>query len=138
MATRQEQEAQERFSERYREEQVDIVRTIEQSVIGGDWGANGYTTLAQADDLADRLRLHKGGLLLDIGAGRGWPGLYMAATTGCSVLLADVPTEGLTVAAARIRTEHLEQRAWCLNASARDLPFRTGTFDAVVHTDVLC
>ena len=62
----------------------------------------------------------------------------MAAATGCSVLLADVPTEGLTVAAARIRTEHLEPRAWCLNASARDLPFRAGTFNAVVHTDVLC
>ena len=138
MATRQEREAQERFSERYREEQADVVRTIEQIVVGGDWGANGYTTLAQADDLADRLRLHEGGLLLDIGAGRGWPGLYMAAATGCSVLLADVPTEGLTVAAARIRTEHLEQRAWCLNANARDLPFRAGTFDAVVHTDVLC
>jgi 2-polyprenyl-3-methyl-5-hydroxy-6-metoxy-1,4-benzoquinol methylase len=138
VATSPEQEAKERFSERYREEQADVVRTIEQIVIGGDWGANGYTTLAQADDLADRLRLHKSRLLLDIGAGRGWPGLYMAAATGCSVLLADVPTEGLTVAAARIRTEHLEQRAWCLNASARDLPFRAGTFDAVVHTDVLC
>src|SRR5215217_3028742 len=138
MVMSREQEARERFANRYREERVDVVRAIEQRVIGGDWGANGYTTIAQADDLADRLRLRQGDLLLDVGAGRGWPGLYLAAATGCSVLLADVPLEGLTVAADRIRAEHLEQRAWCVNASARDLPFRTATFDAVVHTDVLC
>jgi len=54
------------------------------------------------------------------------------------VLLADVPLEGLTVAAARIRAEHLDTRAWPLNASARDLPIRAATVDAVVHTDVLC
>jgi SAM-dependent methyltransferase len=138
MVSTQEQEARDRFADRYREERVDVVRHIEERVIGGDWGANGYTTIAQADDLADRLRLRDGDLLLDLGAGRGWPGLYLAGTTGCSVLLADVPLEGLTVAAARIRAEHLEPRAWCVNASARNLPFRAATFDAVVHTDVLC
>ena len=138
MVTAQEQEARERFADRYRQERVDIVREIEQHVIGGDWGANGYTTTAQADDLGQRLRLRRGDLLLDLGAGRGWPGLYLAATTGCSVLLADLPLEGLTVAKDRIATEQLEARAWCVNASARDLPLRTAVFDAVVHTDVLC
>ena len=138
MVTAQEQEANDRFADRYREERVEVVREIEQRVIGGDWGANGYTTVAQADDLADRLRLRRGDLLLDLGAGRGWPGLYLAAKTGCSVLLADLPLEGLTVAQDRIATEHLEARAWCVNASARDLPFPTEAFDAIVHTDVLC
>ena len=138
MVTAQEQEANDRFADRYREERVDVVREIEQRVIGDDWGANGYTTVAQADDLAERLRLQRGELLLDLGAGRGWPGAYLAATTGCSVLLADLPLEALTVANDRIATEHLEARAWCVNASARDLPFPTEAFDAIVHTDVLC
>jgi SAM-dependent methyltransferase len=138
MVTAQEQDARDRFADRYRQERVDVVREIEQRVIGGDWGANGYTTIAQADDLAERLRLQRGDLLLDLGAGRGWPGLYLAATTGCSALLADLPLEALTVAKARIATEQLEARAWCVNASARDLPFRNAAFDAVVHTDVLC
>jgi hypothetical protein len=138
MVTAQEQDARDRFADRYRQERVDIVREIEQRVIGGDWGANGYTTIAQADELAKRLLLHRGHLLLDLGAGRGWPGLYLAATTGCSVLLADLPLEALTVANDRIATEHLDARAWCVNASARDLPFPTAAFDAIVHTDVLC
>jgi len=138
MVSMRDQEARERFADRYRKERVDVVPEIEQRVIGGDWGANGYTTIAQADDLAVRLGLRHGDVVLDVGAGRGWPGLYLAASTGCSVVLADVPIEGLTVAAERIRAEHLDQRAWCVNASARDLPFRAAVFDAVVHTDVLC
>ena len=52
MATRQEREANARFSQRYGEERGDVVRAIELAVIGGDWGANGYTTVAQADHLA--------------------------------------------------------------------------------------
>lgn len=132
------QEARERFADRYREARVDVVRQIEQRVIGGDWGANGYTTIAQANDLAVRLGLHQGDRVLDVGAGRGWPGLYLAASTGCSVVLADVPLEALTVAIARIAAEHLGERAWCVSASARHLPFRAAVFDAVVHTDVLC
>ena len=138
MITRQEQETKDRFADRYREERGDVVRTIEQIVIGGDWGANGYTTVAQADQLAALLELGRGSLLLDVGAGRGWPGLYLAAATGCSVVLTDVPVEGLAVARARGRHDGLDERAWCINASARHLPFRAGTFDAIVHTDVLC
>jgi len=138
MVTSKEQEARDRFADHYREERVDVVREIERRVIGGDWGANGYTTIAQADQLAEHLELSPGDLLLDVGAGRGWPGLYLAAVTGCSLLLADVPLEGLTVAAARIVTDRLDARAWCVNASAGHLPFVAATFDAVVHTDVLC
>ncbi len=138
MVTSKEQEARDRFAYRYREERVDVVQAIERRVIGADWGANGYTTIAQADRVAEHLHLSPGDMLLDVGAGRGWPGLYLAAMTGCAVMLTDLPLEGLTVAAARIRTEHLEARAWCVNASAGHLPFPAGTFDAVVHTDVLC
>jgi 2-polyprenyl-3-methyl-5-hydroxy-6-metoxy-1,4-benzoquinol methylase len=138
VATRQDQEAKHRFSDRYSEERVEVVREIEQTVIGGDWGANGYTTTAQADQLAAHLDLGRNSMLLDVGAGRGWPGLYLAATTGCAAVLTDVPLEGLTVARTRSRHEALHDRAWFVNASARDLPFRASRFDAVVHTDVLC
>jgi methylase of polypeptide subunit release factors len=138
MATRQEREANARFSQRYGEERGDVVRAIELAVIGGDWGANGYTTIAQADQLAAMLDLDAGSLVLDIGAGRGWPGLYLAARTGCSVVLTDVPAEGLASARERGRRESLDDRTWPVNASARDLPFPAETFNAVVHTDVLC
>jgi 2-polyprenyl-3-methyl-5-hydroxy-6-metoxy-1,4-benzoquinol methylase len=138
MVSRQEHDARARFADRYREERVEVVQTIERAVIGGDWGANGYTTAAQADRIAELLELDRSSLLLDVGAGRGWPGLYLAASRGCSVVLSDIPLEGLSVAAARSQLDGLSERAWCVSASARDSPFRDETFDAVVHADVLC
>ena len=60
MATREEQDTRQRFGDRYAEVRTDVVRDIERAVIGGDWGANGYTTVAQADLLAERLHLEPG------------------------------------------------------------------------------
>lgn len=128
----------ERFAERYRVVPSDAARVIEQAVIGGDWGANGYTTLAQADRLATELGLEPDSVLADIGCGRGWPGLYLAALTGCKVVLSDVPEEALRIAKARAGSEELEPRATVVCASAIQLPFASGSFDAIVHTDVLC
>jgi len=136
--TNTEHETRERFAGRYRVAPAEVFRRIELAVIGGDWGANGYTTMAQADTLARELGLRPGVRLLDLGAGRGWPGLYLAAGTGCQVVLADVPIEGLRSAAARAEREALAARAAPVGASARRPPFTAAAFDAVVHTDVLC
>jgi 2-polyprenyl-3-methyl-5-hydroxy-6-metoxy-1,4-benzoquinol methylase len=138
MARDDERETLVRFAERYRVAQTELTRQIELAVIGGDWGANGYTTAAQADRLGRDLYLGPGTRLLDVGAGRGWPGLYLAASTGCQVVLADVPIEGLLTAKARANAERLADRAVAVAASARHPPFSAAAFDAVVHTDVLC
>jgi cyclopropane fatty-acyl-phospholipid synthase-like methyltransferase len=76
--------------------------------------------------------------LLDLGTGRGWPGLYLAARTGCRVVLADLPLEGLRVAACRAHADGLATRVGVLAAAASALPFHPGSFDAIIHTDVLC
>jgi SAM-dependent methyltransferase len=136
--TRTEQETTRLFAERYRVPPAEVSRRVELAVIGADWGVNGYTTAAQADLLGRELGLRPGTRLLDLGAGRGWPGLYLAATTGCQLVLSDVPIEALQAAAARARSERLSGRATPMAASARALPFARAAFDAVVHTDVLC
>ena len=136
--TKIERETAERFAERYRVGPAEVSRRVELAVIGGDWGANGYTTMAQAGLLGRELRLRPGVRLLDLGAGRGWPGLHLAASTGCQVVLSDVPIEGLQAAAARARHETLAARPGLVAASARTLPFTATVFDAIVHTDVLC
>jgi SAM-dependent methyltransferase len=138
MATREERGTQQRFAERYRREMSDVPDQIEQVVIGGNWGANGYTTLQQADHLASVLHLDADARLLDLGAGRGWPGLYLAASTGCHAALCDVPLEALRSATTRVEVEQVSDRVDVVAASARALPFAPRTFDAVVHTDVLC
>ena len=136
--TKIKRETAERFAERYRVGPAEVSRRVELAVIGGDWGANGYTTMAQADRLGRELRLGPGARLLDLGAGCGWPGLYLAASTGCQVVLSDVPIEGLRAATARVRREALMARPGLVAASARTMPFAPAVFDAIVHTDVLC
>jgi cyclopropane fatty-acyl-phospholipid synthase-like methyltransferase len=73
--------------------------------------------------------------LLDIGAGRGWPGLQVARLSGCTAVLTDVPAVGLREAMHRAARERI--RASFLRATGADQPFRPRSFDAIVHTDVL-
>ena len=133
-----EREARAHFEARYRIRGNAAAAEVEHAVIGAVWGANGYTTLGQADLLAEHLQLRPGDRLLDIGTGRGWPSLYLAQSTGCSVVGTDLPLAALRSAQRRAQREHVDDRTALVIASGATLPFRTGEFDAVVHTDVLC
>jgi 2-polyprenyl-3-methyl-5-hydroxy-6-metoxy-1,4-benzoquinol methylase len=113
-------------------------RRVEQIVMGSDYGATSYTTAVQADELAVHLRLGPEVDLLDVGAGSGWPGLYLAATTGCRVVLADRPAEGLRIAQRRAFHDGLADDCALVRSSGDKLPFLPETFDAVTHADVLC
>jgi ubiquinone/menaquinone biosynthesis C-methylase UbiE len=126
-----------RFHNRYSLPVTDAALAVEREVIGANVGASGYTTVAQADALIPELRLRPGTLLLDVGAGRGWPGLYLAQETGCRVVLADIPAPGLATAAKRANEAGLSNRTSFVRAAAENLPFQSGMFDAVVHTDTL-
>ena len=126
-----------RFQNRYSLPVTDAALAVEREVIGANVGASGYTTVAQADALIPELRLRPGTLLLDVGAGRGWPGLYLARRAGCDVILTDIPAAGLAAAASRAREQALANRSSVVRAAAEHLPFRPRTFEAIVHTDTL-
>ena len=131
-------DAKQRFDERYGAGQNEATVALEREVIGGDYGANSYTTRDQADALIERLQLSRNQLLLDVGAGRGWPGLYLSKRSGCRVVLTDLPVVALSEAGRRARRERVHKRCECLVAGGSTLPFRPRSFDAIVHSDVLC
>ena len=137
MPTRDEADQRERFGERYARGQAATLE-LEQRVLGTDYGANGFTTLAQADALVDLLDLAPGRRLLDLGSGCGWPGVYLAGRSGCDVVVTDLTVEGIRRAATRAAADGFGDRCLAVVASARHLPLRPETFDAIVHTDVLC
>jgi len=125
----------ERFSSRYAEGGTAAGRLVERRVIGANVGANGYTTVAQADRLVEALRLSPESRLLDLGSGRGWPALHVAARTGCHAVLTDVPEPA--VLSARKRSTDASDRVSVVRASATQLPFAAASFDAICHADTL-
>ena len=139
MTSRDENEARTHFSERYAVPTPLTMGDIERRVLGDGkaWGVNGYTTVAQADAIGRALELGPGRWLLDVGTGRGYPGLYLAAKTGCSVIGTDLPHEPLIAATRRATRENLKSAAF-VTAAGGAQPFRERSFDAVVLTDVLC
>ena len=111
---------------------------IEWEVMVSDYGASSWMTRSQAEKIGQLLGLESGRRLLDVGAGSGWPGLFLAHTTGCDVALVDKPLEGLRVAAERATMDGLAGECCIVVGDGTALPFRTSWFDAICHSDVLC
>ena len=101
-------------------------------------GGTNWTARHEAQQAGELLQLGPGKRLLEVGAGSGWPGLYLASTTGCDVALIDLPFEGLKVAAERAASEGLAGNCWLAVADGTALPLSSGHFDVVIHSDVLC
>ena len=136
-SSKDERVAREDFTERYSVDRTSLLDDIERRVIGDVWGANGFTTVEQADTLGAYLDLDNDSSLLDVGTGLGWPGLYLAKRSGCRVVITDLPFDGLTIARRRAGREGIDLIGATVG-SARRLPFKGSVFDGVVHTDVLC
>lgn len=132
----EEQAMFERFRDYYANSADPALRELERRVLGVDYGGNSATDAGQAGRLAELLGLQSGHLLLDIGSGAGWPGMFLARESGCRVIFTDKPLAGLWQAATRAAEESI--RAASVAASGTHLPFRAAAFDAVTHSDVLC
>jgi SAM-dependent methyltransferase len=114
------------------------MRELERSVCGCDYASTSWTTRAEAERIAQLLCLYPTAKLLDVGAGSGWPGLYLARLTGCEVVLVDLPPAALRAALERATTDGLSQRCVVVAADGAALPFEDASFDALSHSDVLC
>jgi ubiquinone/menaquinone biosynthesis C-methylase UbiE len=126
------------FERTYEAGRSPVVRALERCVLGCDYGGTSWTTRNEAEEIAKRLALGPGKRLLELGAGAGWPGIYLAQRTGCDVVLADLPLAGLRVATERAATDGLADRCRAVAGDATRLPFPSASFDAIGHSDVLC
>jgi len=136
--SREEQELSEHFANEYRLAQAPVMLDLEQAVCGCDYGGTSWTTRDEAEQMGRFMDLGEGGRLLEIGAGSGWPAIYLAAKTGCDAVLADIPHEALRIAADRLANEPVDGEIFLSVADGACLPFKAALFDAISHSDVLC
>lgn len=115
-----------------------VLREIERRILGCDYGGTSWTTSAEAQWIIGRLALDAGSVLLDVGAGAGWPALYFAQLAPIEVVLVDLPLSGMRAARERAAGDGLAARCRVAVADGTSLPFKEASFDAVTHSDVLC
>ncbi len=126
----------EAFEEQYGSVRSQGARLVERRALGHDIGSNGYTTVHAARVLIERLRLHAPRFLLDLGSGRAWPGAMVGEELGCRLVASDIPRNALVDARAVMRS-----RGVAGDVAAADgcwLPFRSASFDGLIHSDVFC
>jgi ubiquinone/menaquinone biosynthesis C-methylase UbiE len=114
------------------------MRDLERSLCGCTYGSTGNMTRKEAEQIAELLDLRPGTKLLDVGAGSGWPGLYLAQLTGCDVVVVDIPLAALRIALERATADGQSERCGVVLADGAALPFKDATFDALSHSDLLC
>lgn len=126
------------FDATYREARLPELRKVERQVCGCDYGATSWATRAEADLIKQVLALRHGLRLLEIGAGSGWPALYLVRESGCEAMLTDLPPGGLRIARQRSVSDGIGGLCMLAVADAARLPFAGRSFDAINHSDVLC
>jgi cyclopropane fatty-acyl-phospholipid synthase-like methyltransferase len=136
--SQEERELSEHFANEYKQAQAPVILELERAVCGCDYGGTSWTTRDEAERMGRLMELAEGKRLLEIGAGSGWPALYLAGLSGCHATLADLPHEALHIAADRVASEPLDGEIFLAVADAACLPFKRDHFDAISHSDVLC
>ena len=126
------------FANSYDVGSLPAMRKVEQSVLGCDYGGTSWTTSEQARQMIELLELGVEQHLLDIGAGSGWPALFLAAESGCQATLLDIPMNALEQAHTRAEADGTRSRVNAIAGSGTALPFGDCAFDVVSHSDVLC
>ena len=122
-----------RHAERYKPSRAQITRLLEKAAFGHEVGLNGFTTIDQAEKLADYLGSTPGAGCSTSGPGWGWRGSHVAHLSGCRLVSTDIPWDAL-VTTKRLPGMNRE----VAGAAATALPFCSSSFDAVVHADVFC
>ena len=77
------------------------------------------------------------GITVDLGCGRGGPGLWVAAHTGSTLVGVDIAHSATTAATERAREVVLSDRASFVVGTFDAVPLATGTADAVMSIDAL-
>ena len=127
-----------RLNKEFRDAQSPVLQAITNQVCDCHYIGNSWTTRNEADMMIDHLHLKASHDLLDIGAGAGWPGLYLALQTGCALTLLDLPDIGLRLAEDRAEADGMASRISTVQGDAADMPFPSESFTAISHSDVLC
>ena len=129
------------FTQEFDQPESAVVARIWADVLGDEYPAElapySYTTRSELQFVADALTVGSRDVLVDIGCGRGGPGLWVAATTGVRYVAVDIAASALDAVARRAERLGLSTRVRTMEGSFDSLPLDDGEADAVMSIDAL-
>jgi SAM-dependent methyltransferase len=96
-----------------------------------------YLSMTELRRFARELRVSSGQTLVDVGCGRGGPGLWVAAVTGARLVGVDTDTAALAAAQRRADQAGMASRAGFHHATFEDTGMRSSSAHAVMSIDAL-
>lgn len=129
------------FNQVFAEEPSTIETEIWQEVFGDEYPAEAqpysYVTRSELREFVAELRVGEHSLLVDVGCGRGGPGLWVAAATGASLLGVDISSTALEQARRRAAQVGLNHKAQYELGEFAAIPANDGAAGAVMSIDAL-
>jgi len=96
-----------------------------------------FTTRSELRRVVDELALTRGDVLIDVGCGRGGPGLWVASTAGASLLGVDISPTALSAARRRAAVLGLGDSTTFSEGSFDTIPADTASAGGVMSIDAL-
>ena len=131
----------EEFTREFDQPESAVQARIWADVLGDEYPAElapfSYTTRSELQFIADALAVGGGDVLVDIGCGRGGPGLWVAATTGACYVGIDIAASALDAVSRRAERLALSTRVRAIEGSFDSLPLDDAEADAVMSIDAL-
>jgi len=119
----------------------EVTQRVWREVYGSEYpeGVEPYSLVSQSElaRFCADVGIDETGHVVDIGCGRGGPGLWVAAHTGARLTGVDIAASALRASEQRARSLGLAARASYLLGSFDALPLEGGSADAIMSVDAL-
>ena len=127
------------FDNAFRATSYTTQRSVWRAVMGEEYpeevDPHSYVSWTELRLLGDQLRVGAGNVLVDVGCGRGGPGLWLAAHTGADLVGVDISSVALQAAGVRAAELGLGTRARFQLGSFADTGLGTACVDGIVSID---
>lgn len=129
------------FAEAFAQPASAVMANVWARALGDEYPAEvspySYTSRTELGRIAAEVNAAPGDLLVDIGSGRGGPGLWVAAATGANYLAVDISSTGLAEVTQRAAHVGLAERVRVAEGSFEAVPLGDAQASAVMSIDAL-
>jgi SAM-dependent methyltransferase len=117
----------------------DASSAVRSETYGEDIGQSSWMTADELRGFINLLKIDASSKVLEVGSGSGGPALFLAESTGCTLVGVDVNEFGVNNANELARQRSLNERVkFEMVDASRPLPFEANSFDVVFSNDVMC